>query len=91
MSAKNIRLKLGEIERRIENAEKEVDMNRLVELQVEHQILQVYLEVLETSKADPDYLSRKGLILEIRDELLNAIPTADRVEIVCMVKGTCGV
>lgn len=91
MSAKNIRIKLGEIERRIDDAEKRADLDRMVELQLEHQILRVYLESLEMTAADPAFLERKGISLEVREEILAVLPSKDKVEVICMVKGTCGV
>jgi hypothetical protein len=89
--SKFLKIKLGEIERRLEKANNEFNYVKIAQLELEHQIFEVYLAELEASLLDANYLKKKGINLKVRKEILKALPLEQRMEIVCMTENQCEV
>ena len=94
---KAITRRLVKLELEAEKAVADADAETLFSLETEMQILKVYLGAIDCSMKDPDYLERKNIKLEINQAVidsladLSALSDNIRTEVICLLRGQCGV
>lgn len=87
----SIKKSLVDLESRIAQYAEESDIKSMLEAEKEYHILKVFYHCLESSLTDSTFLDRKGIELEINDKVLKSLSIEQKMEVVCLTKGKCGV
>ena len=86
-----IKRRLLKLEEQINDAITNDKCSKLMNLETEMHILSIFLEVLECSMKDINYLSKKNMSLHINKTLLEELDYEVKMSILCLTEGICGI
>ena len=74
--------RLKELEALIEESLTKIDVERLLQLETEHQILATFWRVLDCTARDSSFLDRKGIQPFLRPSILGLLPEKQRSRLI---------